>query len=115
MAKENGGVWFSPGSHAAGRLPHSKHGAHHVLPSRPENEGLIAAQPGDVVCFLSPMLHHTRENRSKAPRWAYVLESIKAVHFDPAIEQPYLIVVENGEPALRWTHWFKGRLPRSTP
>lgn len=110
MTEENGGVWFSPGSHAHGRLPHTKRGAHHVYQGDVENEELIAAQPGDVVFFSSLMLHHTRENRSETPRWAYVLEFMKAKHFDPAIEQPYLMVLEDGEPTLRWTHWFKGRL-----
>lgn len=109
MTEDNGGVWFAPGSHRDGRLPHARDGAHHVYEGEIENGELIRAAPGDVVLFSSLMLHQTRENRSDAPRWAYVLEFMKAEHFDPVCERPYLMVLEDGEPTLRWTNWFRGR------
>lgn len=110
MTEDNGGVWFAPGSHRQGRLPHRREGAHHVYEGGIQEEVLIDAQPGDVVLFSSLMLHRTRENRSSDPRWAYVLEFMRGRDFDPVCERPYLMVVENGEPSLRWTHWSPARL-----
>lgn len=110
MTEDNGGVWFAPGSHKNGRVPHTRSGAHHVVDDDVQNGELIRAEPGDVVLFSSLMLHKTGENLSDEPRWAYVLEFMKKEHFDPVCERPYLMVLENGEPALRWTDWYKGRV-----
>ena len=110
MTELNGGVRFAPGSHRNGRLPHARNGAHHVYENEPENGLLIKAKPGDVVLFSSLMLHQTGENESDAPRWAYVLEFMKAKHFDPVSKPPYFMVVENGKPSRRWTNWYAGRV-----
>jgi ectoine hydroxylase-related dioxygenase (phytanoyl-CoA dioxygenase family) len=110
MTELNGGVRFAPGSHRAGRLPHTRNGAHHVVDQEPTNGLLVKAKPGDVVLFSSLLLHQTGENESEEPRWAYVLEFMKAKHFDPVSKLPYFMVVEKGRPSLRWTTWYKGRV-----
>ncbi|MEZ6017886.1 MAG: phytanoyl-CoA dioxygenase family protein [Planctomycetota bacterium] len=109
MTPENGGVWFAPGSHLRGRLAHIREGTHYRYTGEVEAPVFVAAQPGDVVCFSSLLLHKTDPNTTDAARWAYVLEYMRQRDFDPALDPPYLCVTRDRAPSLEWRAWTPGR------
>lgn len=110
MTRENGGVWFAPGSHRRGRLRHVKDGTHFRCAEAVGDEVFLAAEPGDVVFFSSLLLHKTDPNTTDGRRWAYVLEYMRQRDFDPALDPPYLCVSEDRAPKLAWRSWTRGRM-----
>jgi hypothetical protein len=103
MTKENGGIWLVPGSHHK-ILKHDIEGPHTIFRGETESPEFIAAEIGDIVLFSSQMLHSTTPNITDHSRWAYVVEYMKAEHIDPYIESPYLMIAENGQPAMRYVY-----------
>jgi ectoine hydroxylase-related dioxygenase (phytanoyl-CoA dioxygenase family) len=72
----NGCVWFQPGSHKAGLLPHHRPKAeswHLQVPV--EGDGVAAPmRAGEAVMFSAYTLHRSKANLSQAPRRAFFLE-----------------------------------------
>lgn len=114
ITAETGLLWFQPGSHKCGVMPHQPTGSHALCIGNPEQAVSIEADPGDVVLFSSLMLHRTSPNVSSGPRWAYVVEYMSLDQFDPYIKPPYFVVARGGKPCPRFVSFYRGRLnPRN--
>ena len=109
MNEMNGGLHLQPGSHKLGDLTHEVIDGHLVCVDV-NNEGvLIDARKGDIVIFSSRLLHHTKENKTKNNRWAYVAEYISTQYFDPMIEAPYFIAARNNLPNPKFVKTYEGK------
>ncbi len=114
IGRENGGLWFDPGSHSRGLLPHRFVGHSAVYEGVPENPVLVEAQAGDVIQVSSLLLHYTSPNVSDQDRCAYVIEYVPLDDFDPYLSPPYFVVAREGRSRPQFVHFFRGRLrPRN--
>jgi ectoine hydroxylase-related dioxygenase (phytanoyl-CoA dioxygenase family) len=109
MNEENGGLWVAPGSHKLGHLPHHREGTHAVCDHEVKHAQFVPTKVGDVVCFSSLMLHHTKENRSDKDRIAYVVEYMSLQHYDHYVEPPFFITSRNGQRVGRFEDSYPGR------
>lgn len=67
----NGCVWFLPGSHERGLLPHCGIKPTYIISSEDAKRAVsYPLMPGDAVIFHSLTLHHSDINRSARPRRA---------------------------------------------
>lgn len=109
MNKLNGGLHLQPGSHKLGDLAHEVIDGHLVCSDIKDNGILVNAKKGDIVIFSSRLLHHTKENKTKNNRWAYVAEYISTKYFDPMIDSPYFIVARNNSSAPKFVTNYEGK------
>jgi hypothetical protein len=98
MTAERGGLWFVPGSHKKGPLPHIKIGRFKSFAGSTENSVCVDAEIGDIVLFSSYMLHYTSPNVSNEDRWAYVVEYMSLDDHDPYKKPPFFIAARKGKP-----------------
>jgi ectoine hydroxylase-related dioxygenase (phytanoyl-CoA dioxygenase family) len=108
MSETNGGLWFQPGSHRLGLLPHVRVSNHLRCTRPPKDARLILAEKGDAVLFSSLMLHQTKPNESEAERCAYVVEYMSLDDYDPLVKPPYFIVSEGGALKQEFVGSYRG-------
>lgn len=109
MNQDNGGLWFQPGSHKYGILPHSTIANHAVSQKNPKEAVFVEANQGDVILFSSLLLHRTSPNISQGSRWAYVVEYMSLDQYDPYLVGPYFVVARNKVSSPEFVPFYRGQ------